>query len=63
MNILRQATGLQVRMASEGERQYFAGILRVVDNTVSIHADFAPHVCHQIIVLVPFLLEESHWRV
>ena len=45
---------------SEGEHQYFAGILQIVDNNVSIHADFAPHVCHQMILLVPSFMEESH---
>ena len=44
INVLTQATGFPVRMAQEGEREYFAGLLRVVDNTVQIHADFAPHV-------------------
>ncbi len=63
MTILRKVTGLQVRMASEGERQYFDGNLRVVDNNVSIHADFAPHVCYEMILLVPSLLAESHWCV
>ena len=44
MNVLEKVTGLRVRMAQEGARKYFAGLLRVVDNTVQIHADFAPHV-------------------
>ena len=33
INVLEKATGLPVRMAQEGERKYFAGLLRVVDNT------------------------------
>ena len=44
MTVLNKASDLPVRMAQEGDRKYFAGNLRVVDNTVSIHADFAPHV-------------------
>lgn len=45
MSVLRHTTGLPVRLAREDEREYFAGLLRVVDNTVQIHADFAPNVC------------------
>lgn len=44
MTVLNEASGLPVRMAKEGEREYFAGNLRVVDNNINIHADFAPHV-------------------
>lgn len=44
MTVLKEASGLSVRMTKEGERKYFAGNLRVVDNNISIHADFAPHV-------------------
>ena len=44
MDVLEKATGLPVRIAQESERKYFAGLLRFVDNTVQIHADFAPHV-------------------
>lgn len=32
-NVLEKAPGLPVRMAQEGERKYFAGLLRVGDNT------------------------------
>lgn len=42
---LREVTGLPVRIAKEDEREYFAGLLRVVgDNTVQIHPDYAPYV-------------------
>lgn len=36
MDVLEKATGLPVRMAQESERRYFAGLLRVVDNTAQI---------------------------
>ena len=45
MDALREATRLPVRMAKEEDREYFAGLLRVMDNAVQCHADFAPHVC------------------
>lgn len=44
MSVLNKTTGLPVRMAQEAGLDYFAGLLRVVDNTVQIHADYAPHV-------------------
>ena len=47
MTVLNKVTGLPVRMTSEGDRQYFAGNLRVVDNNISINADFAPKVCQR----------------
>ncbi|EKG14423.1 hypothetical protein MPH_08412 [Macrophomina phaseolina MS6] len=41
--ILQQASGLPVRLACEGEKEYFAGLLRVVDEGIQIHADYAPY--------------------
>ena len=41
-SILQEKTGLPVRMAKEGDREYFAGLVRVVDNTIQIHADYGP---------------------
>jgi hypothetical protein len=42
--LLAQTSGLPVRTAMEGEREYFAGLLRTVNSTALIHADFAPYV-------------------
>ena len=44
MTVLNKASGHPVRMAQEDEGAYFAGNLRIVDNTANTHADFAPHV-------------------
>jgi hypothetical protein len=41
---LRDASGLPVRRAREGERDYFAGIVRAIDTGIQIHADYAPFV-------------------
>ena len=59
MNVLEKATGLPVRMAQEGERKYFAGLLRVVDNTVQIHADFAPHVRPRLSLETPLFVSKT----
>ncbi|KAG8161537.1 hypothetical protein KVR01_008524 [Diaporthe batatas] len=39
---LRKATGLPVRLATEGDREYFAGVVRALDSGIQIHADYAP---------------------
>lgn len=44
MAVLREASGMSVRLASENDRDYFAGILRAVDRGIGVHADFAPYV-------------------
>lgn len=44
MTALREASGMPVRLASEGDRDYLAGILRAVDRGIGVHADFAPYV-------------------
>lgn len=41
---LRNATGMPVRLAVEGEREYFAGVVRALDSGIQIHADYAPFV-------------------
>lgn len=41
---LQQATGMPVRLAREGEKEYFAGILRAVEAGMHVHADYAPYV-------------------
>jgi hypothetical protein len=46
--ILQETTGLEIRVAQEGERKYFAGLLRVVDNYIQIHPDYAPYVSDAI---------------
>ena len=38
-----QATGLPVRIAREDGRDYFAGLLRYVENSINIHADYGPY--------------------
>lgn len=40
---LKQATNMPVRLAREGDREYFAGILRAVERGINIHADYAPY--------------------
>ncbi len=42
--VLQDATGLETRVAREGDRDYFAGLLRVVNNYIQIHSDYAPYV-------------------
>ena len=65
MDALREATRLPVRMAKEEDREYFAGLLRVMDNAVQCHADFAPHVCPSPLVPSPILefliLVHNNW--
>lgn len=41
---LGKATGMQVRLATEGDREYFAGVIRALDSGIQIHADYAPFV-------------------
>ncbi|KAI1858178.1 hypothetical protein JX265_010846 [Neoarthrinium moseri] len=43
MDKLQNATGMPVRRAREGDREYFAGILRAVDAGMHVHADYAPY--------------------
>ena len=45
--LLERTTGLKTRIAREGQLSYFAGLLRVVDNYIQIHPDYAPYVGHQ----------------
>ncbi|KAK7911859.1 signal transduction protein [Apiospora marii] len=41
---LQDATGMTVEVArEEGDREYFAGILRAVDAGMHVHADYAPY--------------------
>lgn len=44
MSRLQQLTDMEVRVAEEADREYFAGILRAVDRGIGVHADFAPYV-------------------
>lgn len=48
---LCQATGMTVRLAKEGDREYFAGVVRAIDSGIQIHADHAPYVWYSIIEL------------
>ncbi|KAE9963087.1 hypothetical protein BLS_009702 [Venturia inaequalis] len=41
--MLHEKSGLRVRIAREGTRDYFAGLLRAVDNAIQIHPDYAPY--------------------
>ncbi|KAK2038822.1 hypothetical protein LZ31DRAFT_477883 [Colletotrichum somersetense] len=43
MDKLRSVTDMEVRLASEGNKEYFAGILRAVDRGIGVHADYAPY--------------------
>lgn len=41
---LQEITGLETRIALEGDKKYFCGLLRVVDNYIQIHPDFGQYV-------------------
>ncbi|KUL90576.1 hypothetical protein ZTR_00187 [Talaromyces verruculosus] len=40
---LERVIGLPVRIAREGEREYFAGLLRLINRSALLHADFGPY--------------------
>ncbi|OCL05614.1 hypothetical protein AOQ84DRAFT_298585 [Glonium stellatum] len=40
---LQQVSGIPVRTATEGDREYFAGILRIINSSALIHADYAEY--------------------
>ena len=42
--LVAEASGLPVRVAQEGDREYFAGLLRMINSSALIHADYAPYV-------------------
>ncbi|KAI1342747.1 hypothetical protein F5Y15DRAFT_428705 [Xylariaceae sp. FL0016] len=41
--ILEKVAGIPVRIATEGDRRYFAGLLRVINSSALIHSDYAPY--------------------
>lgn len=41
---LSDVTGLPVRVATEGEQEYFAGIVRCSQYGINMHADYVPYV-------------------
>jgi hypothetical protein len=41
---LQSVSGMAVRVANEGDREYFAGVLRAVDRGIGVHADCAIYV-------------------
>lgn len=41
--LLQKTTGLTTRIAREGDQEYFAGLLRAVDNYIQIHPDYGPY--------------------
>lgn len=41
---LQQTTNMRVQLATEEDKEYFAGILRAVDRGIGVHADYAPYV-------------------
>ncbi|KAK1564267.1 uncharacterized protein LY79DRAFT_136241 [Colletotrichum navitas] len=43
MDKLRSVTDMDVRVASEDDKEYFAGILRAMDRGIGVHADYAPY--------------------
>lgn len=43
-NTLERVIGLPVRIAQEGDREYFAGLLRLINRSALLHADFGPYV-------------------
>lgn len=44
METLRRTSGMEVRLAREREKEYFAGVIRAINTGIQIHADFAPYV-------------------
>ncbi len=42
--LLQQYTDLPVRIAREGDREYFAGLLRLINKSALLHADFGKYV-------------------
>ncbi|KAF2018302.1 hypothetical protein BU24DRAFT_345926 [Aaosphaeria arxii CBS 175.79] len=40
---LQEIMGLETRIALEGDKKYFCGLLRVVDNYIQIHPDFGQY--------------------
>jgi hypothetical protein len=51
--LVAEVTGLPVRIAQEGDRKYFAGLLRMINSSALIHADFAPYVSCSSIFIFP----------
>ena len=47
--LLQKTTGLTTRIAREGDQEYFAGLLRAVDNYIQIHPDYGPYVSISVI--------------
>ncbi|KAH8647282.1 hypothetical protein BX600DRAFT_443488 [Xylariales sp. PMI_506] len=43
METLSKMSGIPVRRARDGEREFFAGVLRAVNHGIGIHADYAPY--------------------
>ena len=41
--ILQKTANMPVRLATEGDKEYFAGVLRAIDRGIGVHADFAPY--------------------
>ncbi|KAJ4290807.1 hypothetical protein N0V90_010002 [Kalmusia sp. IMI 367209] len=40
---LRTVTNLPVRLACEGNQEYFAGLLRLINSSALVHADYGPY--------------------
>ena len=47
---LQRMSGPEVKIAREDDQEYFAGLLRVVDKSIQIHADYAPYVSTAILL-------------
>ncbi|KUJ21136.1 uncharacterized protein LY89DRAFT_778752 [Mollisia scopiformis] len=43
LTTLQQTTGMPTRIAREGDKEYFAGLMRTVDTGIQVHADYAPY--------------------
>jgi hypothetical protein len=41
--ILQKTANMPVRLATEDDKEYFAGVLRAIDRGIGVHADFAPY--------------------
>ncbi|KAK2031323.1 hypothetical protein LX32DRAFT_691729 [Colletotrichum zoysiae] len=50
MDKLRSVTDMEVRLASEDDKEDFAGILGAVDRGIGVHADHAPYVTWNILL-------------
>ena len=66
---LQKLTGIPVRIAREGSKEYFAGLLRLINSSALIHADYGPYVRVSLpvsqasLVMLSCPLLRNHWSL